>query len=301
MVGIAIVVLIGARVPFGSFRDSMARGPHVQLVVFDVVITAIVLGTESIATWLALIAVSLRRRFVDVLVVRGATYLLFLVNYALGQGGFGFYLHRTGTGAQTAVGATLFMIGTNLATLLLLTSAAWAIDGGGVPNAALWWTLTIGCGGFAAYLVVIVAAPAFLAGRVWLAPLFDAGLRGHAIAVLGRVPHIVFIVFSQWLAMRIWGLQVPVSEAMTVVPAIAIAAALPISPGGLGTTQAATVYFFSQYAVGATADDRAATVLAFSIAHLVYSVMGSIVVGMVCIPLARRIGAIPTTSPPSAA
>ena len=57
---------------------------------------------------------------------------------------------------------------------------------------------------------------------------------------------------------------------------------------GLGTTQAAFVLLFRDYAQGATSDDRAAAVLAFAIVHFVYGVLASLVVGLVCTPLARH-------------
>jgi uncharacterized membrane protein YbhN (UPF0104 family) len=64
---------------------------------------------------------------------------------------------------------------------------------------------------------------------------------------------------------------------------------LPISPGGLGTTQAALIYFFSDYAAGATDDARGANILAFAIVHFVYAVVAQLVLGLACVPAARRI------------
>jgi len=85
---------------------------------------------------------------------------------------------------------------------------------------------------------------------------------------------------------------------LPITPAVIIASVLPISPAGLGTTQVALVYFFADYAPGATHAERAATALAFSIVHLVYGVVASALVGLLCIPFARRIGAIePRVSP----
>lgn len=294
-VGAAILVAIILRVPFHSFRDSLAHGPHHWLALVNLAITLAVLGVESIVTWISLLTLRMRRAITDVFVVRGATYLLYIINYALAQGGFGYYLKRSGATTPQAIGATLYLLGTNLAALLLLTSLGWAIEGTAVP-AALWWTLTLGCIGLALYLVVVLAAPKSLARIPWLEPLFDAGVRGHALAILARLPHVLLIVFSQWLAMRVWGIDVPVSAAVTIVPAIAIAAALPISPGGFGTTQAATVYFFSNYAAGATAADRSAAVLAFSIAHFVYGLIFVVLVGLPCVPRARRAGVITPAS-----
>ncbi len=289
LVGSAILAVIIARVPFAAFSDAIAHGPHHWLALISVVVTIVVLGTESAATWVGLVATGVRRSFVDVLAVRGATYMLFLVNYALAQGGFGYYLHKTGTSARRAVGVTLFLVGTNVAALLLLTSAGWAVEGIPVPE-WLWWALAIGNAGFVFYLAVIALTPNVLARVAWLAPLFDAGVRGHALAIAARIPHVVFIVLSQWLAMRVWGIDVPAAAALTIVPAILIAAALPITPAGFGTTQAATVYFFSQYAAGATADERAADVLAFSIVYFVYGLLAVILVGLPCVPRARRAG-----------
>ena len=229
-------------------RSATARTWRWRLA--NAVIAVLVLANDSLATWVALIAMRMRRPFAKVLVARGATYLLLLVNYAVGQGGFGYYLYRSGAPALRATGATLFIMGTNLATLLLVTTLAWAVRGIDATSAAMWWTLVTGCAALGGYLVVIAIAPGFLASREVLAPLFAAGLRGHAAAIAGRLPHVVVIVLGYWVAMRVWGIDVPFAVGMTIMPAVVIASALPISPGGLGTTQAAVVYFFSDYAVG---------------------------------------------------
>ena len=288
-VGAAILVVVVLRVPFEAFRAAIGHGPHVTLATVDFVVVVVTLGTDSVATWLGLLALRLRRPLAHVAAVRGATFVLFLLNYALGQGGFGYYLHRTGTPARRAVGATLFLIGTNLATLLLVTSIACAAHG---DDASMGWFLPAGCAALAAYLVVIGIAPDFVRRRAVFAPLFDAGLRGHAIAMASRLPHVLVMSLGIWWAMRAWGIEVPFVAGLTTMPIVVIAAALPIAPAGLGTTQAALVYLFSDFATGATADERNAVVLAFSIVHFVYSVLGILVVGLVCIPVARNLGAI---------
>ena len=298
LVGLAILVVIATRVPVAKFREAISHGPHVQLGVFALVSTAIVLCTDSLSTWIGLLALRIRRPLSHVFAVRGGSYVLFLVNYALGQGAFGYYLKRTGIAGLRAVGVTLFLIGTNLATMLLVTTATWMIATDTPAHAALWWTLVGGSGGFLVYLVIIAVAPRFLAKIQILAPLFDAGMRGHAIAVFGRVPHVAMLVLSFWVAMRVWGIPVPVVAGLTLMPAVVIASVLPISPAGLGTTQAALVYFFSDYAAGATADDRQAHVLAFAIVWLVYSIVAALVIGLACTPSAKRLGLLPSRKPP---
>lgn len=257
------------------------------------------LATDSFASWIGLIAIRMRRPLGRVAAVRGATFALVLLNYAVGQGGFGYYLHRSGATPLRAVGATLFLIGINFATLLVVMPLTWALDPSHPPTPALWWLVVIGCAAFAGYLVIIALAPGFLARREVLAPLFDAGLRGHALAMAARVPHVAMIIVGLWAAMYVWGIHVPAGVALSVIPAVAVAASLPISPAGLGTSQAALVYFFADHAAAATADERTAIVLAFSIVHLVYSLVGSTAVGLACTPAAKRAASEPPVAEPS--
>jgi uncharacterized membrane protein YbhN (UPF0104 family) len=177
----------------------------------------------------------------------------------------------------------------------VVTTAALAIQPARDP--ALWWPV-LGCdAALAIYLAAIALAPGWLARRALLAPLFDAGVRGHAVAMLARLPHTAVIVAGIWLAVRTWGIAVPFGVGMTLTPIIVIASVLPIAPAGLGTTQAALVYLFAGYAAGATEDARSAAVLAFAIVHFVYSVSASLIVGFACIPLARRAGVLPEPAP----
>jgi hypothetical protein len=291
VIGLGILAAIVARLPFSSFVRAIEHGSHVQLGALNLAFNVAVVFTESVATWIGLEVLHMRRPFASVVAVRGATYALSMVNYAVGQGGFGYYLKRSGEPPLRAAGATLFLIGTNLAMLLVVTVAAWAVHGDQTGVPAMWWTLLACTFGFLVYLVVIALRPAPLARRQLLAPLFDAGVRGHSVAMLSRLPHVVVVVIGQWAALRVWGIEVPFTVGMALMPAVVIASVLPISPAGLGTMQAALVLFFSDYAAGSTADERAATVAAFAIVHLVYRVLSSLVVGFASLPSARRASA----------
>jgi hypothetical protein len=293
LLGVAILVAIATRVPLAAFETAIHEGPHLRLFAVDILVLVAVLFADTFATWVALRVNATRWSGTRVLVVRGATYLLSLLNYAVGQGGIGFYLHRAGMSGLRAAGVTLFTMGTTLATLLIITTAAWSV--GDFGNGAMWWTLVAGCGAFALYLVAIAAKPRSLAQRELLAPLFDVGVSGHAIAIAARVPHVILIVLGHWFALIAWNVPVPFAIAATVMPVVVIAGVLPISPAGLGTIQAALVYFFSDYAPGATPDARAAAVLAFSIVHFVYALVGQVIIGLVCVPFARNTVA---TDPP---
>lgn len=288
LVGAAITLFIARRLPVAAFRASLHQGPHLLLFAVNFAIMIALLVTDTFASWIGLIAVRLRMSFGRVFAIRGATYLLALLTYVAGQGGLGYYLKQAGVPTPRAVSATLFLIGTTFATLLLVTTASWGFSAT-TQSAGMWWLLVGGCAAFALYLVIIATAPRVFASRPTFGALFDAGLRGHAIAVATRVPHVILIVLGNWFGMVAWGIDVPLWTALVTMPAVVIAAALPISPAGFGTTQASLVYLFADYAAGATHDDRAAAMLAFSIANFVYGVIAQVIIGFSCIPLARRV------------
>lgn len=287
LVGAAILVLVATRIPVDAFRDAIEHGPHVQLGLVTLALTCGILCTDSFTVWIGLRALGVRRPKRHVFAIRGATYLLVIVNYALGQGAFGLYLNRTGMPGLRAAGSTLFLVGTNLAMLMLGTLAVWTFGSAAPPHDALWWTLVLGCSGFAVYLAIIAVAPRFLAGNALLAPLFEAGLRGHAIALVGRLPHTVMMVLAPWVAIRVWGIPVPAVAGLTLMPIVAIATVLPIAPAGLGTAQIALVYFFGHWATDAK-------VLAFSIVYFVYGLVASAGIGFVAMSVARRFGILGT-------
>lgn len=290
LVGVAIVVVIATQVPLDQFRRSLSQGPHIALAATELGIAVLVLLTDSFSTWIGMLGLKIRWPLGQTLWIRGATYLLVLVNYAVGQGGFGYYLYRSGISVRRAVGATLFLLGTTFAALLTLTFGIWAVTGGSTANDEMWWTLVVAMIAFALYLVLIATRVGVLARREVLAPLFDAGIEGHLLAIFARLPHIAIVVLGYWAPMLVWGIDVPFLAAITLMPAVALAAVLPISPAGLGTTQAAMVFFFSSYAPGETEDQRVASVLAFGVVHFVYMLASTALVGLACIPAARRTG-----------
>ena len=286
LLGFAIVLAIATRVPVEAFRKSLHEGPHARLAAVDAAMMVGFLVLDSLATWVALRIERVQWTIGRTMAVRGATYLLSLLNYAVGQGGIVYYLNRGGMPALRSTGVMLFAMGTTFATLLLVTTVSWAF--GTIDHPTLWWFLLGSCGAFAVYLAIIAIRPAALIRREVLAPLFDARISGHALVFASCFPYVMLVVLGYWFAFLAWGIEVPFDVAMTVMPAVVIAAAIPIAPGGLGPTQGALVVLFSSYATGATSDARAASVLAFAIAHYVYGTLAQLVVGLVCVPLARR-------------
>jgi uncharacterized membrane protein YbhN (UPF0104 family) len=67
------------------------------------------------------------------------------------------------------------------------------------------------------------------------------------------------------------------------MPVVLLVAAVPITPSGLGTTQVLQVLFFSPWSPEVGQAAREASVLAFSLVHQVFSLLGMALVGLLCL------------------
>jgi Lysylphosphatidylglycerol synthase TM region len=224
--------------------------------------------------------------FAQVLVVRGATYLLAAVNYNVGQGAIVYFVHRaTGVPVMRGVATVLLIMGVNVLALLALTTVGLGVAPV-VPHAILI-VAGVAWAGLAVYALVVALRPRWLAERPLFDVLLSAGLKGHARALLVRVPHIATLVIYQTAMLRAFGVAVPVVQAIAALPIVFFIAVLPISVQGLGTTQAAMVFFFARYAPGDTQAQQAA-VLAASIVSMAISLSLQTVLGLAC--LRSRVG-----------
>jgi hypothetical protein len=73
-----------------------------------------------------------------------------------------------------------------------------------------------------------------------------------------RCPFVFLFILNHWLALRVFGIEIPLLNVLVYVPIITFIGVVPITVAGLGTVQAATVYLFNPYA-------SEARILAFSL------------------------------------
>jgi hypothetical protein len=236
-----------------------------------------------------------RMSYVDVLLVRGATYLLAAINYNVGQGAIVYFVHRTaGAPILRGIATVLLILGTNVLALLFLATAGLAIAAD-VPH-AVKVLVAVAWGGFALYIGVVAARPRFLASRPVFDVLMGASVTGHARSVLVRLPHIAALLAFQISMLRAFGVAVPIVDALATLPVVFLVAVLPISIQGLGTTQAAMVYFFARYASGDT-EGRQAAVLAASLVGQALALTIQALLGVAC--LKSRVGRALSASVPA--
>jgi hypothetical protein len=236
---------------------------------------------DSFATWKTFNWFLAPLTFGQVLLVRGATYLLAAINYNVGQGAIIYFVKKVfGVPIVRGIATVLFVMGVNVLALLFLATAGLRV----APEVPHWvkLVLLVAWAGLAVYAVAVALKPRFLAERAVLQVLLTSGFVGHAKALLVRLPHIGALIALQYTAMRAFHVAVPLTQAIVALPVIFFVAVLPISVQGLGVTQAMLVFFFARYFPGTEEMQRAAVVTA-SLTTQAISTAFQAVLGLACL------------------
>jgi hypothetical protein len=257
---VAIFALILRRVPFPALATALHDADY------GVFLALMIPNTLFYFAWDTLVLTVVIRWFHggvpyrDLLPVRAASYVVGFFNTNLGRGAMAVYLHRRLRAPFLELGSTvIFLVLTEYMQLVI-----WAMLGMIGFRAEVTRSL----------LAVAAAVAIFWLGVRWLlAPRTWSLLRTFRLATAPRYAQIVLLrapmffvsLCLHYYAAHAFGIYIPFSQMLTFLPVIFMLAALPVTVAHLGTTQAAWIFFFSQYAPGPR-------LLAFSLAaHLVFA------------------------------
>lgn len=238
-------------------------------------------AADSFAMWKTFGWFLARFSFRQIVLVRGATYLLAAINYNVGQGAIVYFVNRaTGVPILRGVATVLLIMGVNMLALLFLASGGLLV----APDAPHSLLVIIGFAyvGLAAYVGLVIAKPRWLASRPIFDVLLSAGLGGHLKALVVRLPHVAALVAYQTTMLHAFGVAVPLGQAISCLPVVFFVSVLPISVQGLGTSQAMMLFFFSRYAPGDRAAQDAA-VLAASLVGQFIALGCQVLIGLGCL------------------
>ena len=256
----ALLVLLFRRISISAVIAA-ARNAPAWVVPSGIACALGIYLCDSFAIWKTFGWFLTRMSFTDVLLVRGATYLLAAINYNVGQGAIVYFVNRT-TGApiMRGVATVLLIMGINVLALLFLATIGLGVAPA-VPH-AVTVLVVVAWIGLGIYTLVLLAKPRWLRERPLFDVLLGAGIVGHARALAVRLPHIAMLLVFQISMLRAFDVAVPLVAAFAALPVVFLIAALPLSVQGLGTTQAAMVFFFARYASGARPAQEAAVLTA---------------------------------------
>jgi hypothetical protein len=224
----------------------------------------------------------------ELLPVRAASYVVGFFNTNAGRGALAAYLWRRLDVSFLELGGTvIFLVLTEYLQLVV-----WAMLGvfgfrseitsGLLPIAfgvALIW---LGFFGYTRFRIT--------PGRLWgwlFAPrdwqvfrtFRRAGVGCYWRVVILRAPMFGVSLAAHYYAAHAFGIRIPFGQLLTFLPVVFMVAALPVTVAHLGTTQAAWLFFFGQYA-------PAPQLLAFSlVAHLTFAATRALI-GLVWLPVA---------------
>lgn len=285
LLALAILGFVITRVPRDELVAALSHVSLWRLLVLAAAFVITVLAVDSLALWIAFKA-SLSRSPVSygsVLLMRGASHLLAQVSYAAGQGGMVYLLRqRHQVPITSGAGAVLLANGAFIiVTALTVAAGLWA---GAVPDRPELRMVAISvAAALPVYLLVLACRPGILARRRLLSPFFQAGARG-SIQVAGcRALHLGVLITGHVIAMRLFGIEVPMAVALAGLPVLFLIGSLPISPSGLGTTQAAAITLFGSFAPGQSSASEQAVVLAYSLSFQVIVSLMLLGVGLFCL------------------
>lgn len=208
-------------------------------------------------------------RYVDVLPIRATTYILSLINQQLGHGGLALFLHRRyGIPFLQVTSTVLLLAFVEIYQLAFYSflGATFAGELGRAAPATVYATLAV-------YLAVhlwFFSKPR--GGKLGEMPILAAFRRARPIQylllVLYKTPNLLAAVTVHWLALPLFGMEVPFVKLLTFLPLVFFASAFPAA-AKLGPAQAAWVYFFGDVA-------PAANLVAYSLAaHLTFLVLNA--------------------------
>ncbi len=241
-----LLLWVALRVDRGQLFEALSQAPFFGLVTFALFWNLLLLVADAWATALVYRASVCAVGFRPLFIIRGASYLPSLLNHHVGQGWLTYFLAKAYDAQLWRVaGATLIVYITTFGCLVGFGLFALPFN----PTRLSWMLpLLLGCvvAGLL-FLAVVWWQPVWLAKRQLLAPLFELGVGGHFRMLFARIPHVLVLFVGTWAPLYAFGVHISWAAALALIPPVMFVSALPITPQGVGTRDALSVYLFAQF------------------------------------------------------
>jgi hypothetical protein len=176
-------------------------------------------------------------------------------------------------------GTVIVMILLEVTQLVLFATAGMLLFPSHVPPGLFWGPAALA----AIWIVLIVVVRRASGGRLANRPL----LRTLRVASAGQLLTILALKASTFalalvvhrLALPLFGIHIPTTRLLAFLPIVFMVAALPLTVAHLGTSQAAWIYFFRDYA-------SEADLLGYSLAAHLTFMLANGTLGLVFLPKA---------------
>lgn len=243
--------------------------------------------------------------FREVLPARGLTYLIMVMNYAASQAAFAVYENRKhGVPISEMLGIFGIIIVTDL---IILVNLAF------VTTFFVTWPFSVGSfniGDFVRIITLCTWAGFVLNWMFWRGTfgkisfleklrtksffqvLSRAKLGDYFSVIFYRLPVHVFIMLGMYVAVRPFHLDLPFSTILSNIPLVFFIGALPISPGGIGTSNMALVELFKPHVVSPLVTGGLVTagelLMSFSLVWMFANYVMKALTGVICLQFVSK-------------
>jgi uncharacterized membrane protein YbhN (UPF0104 family) len=221
--------------------------------------------------------------YFEMLKMRGATFLLMIVNYGLGMGGVALYMKKfSRVSLIRSTGMFFYYMVVETSGIALLAIAGFMLSGD--TTKIQDWILYLSAGVFIFYSFEIVFfkfmppvgfLKKFINSR-FVAPMRETNWSIYFGIFFQRIGYFITFIFFFYFAVRSFNMDIPFYVLTALVPIIFFIGNLPITPFGLGTIQAGMLYLFRDYG-------SEANILALSILYSVSLLIIRAVIGLYCL------------------
>jgi hypothetical protein len=257
---VGIFALILRRVPFPALAAALRDADYTLFLALMIPNTLFYFAWDTLVLAVVIRWFHGAVPYSQLLPVRAASYVVAFFNTNLGRGAMAAYLSRRLQAPFLELGSTvIFLVLTEYTQLVV-----WAMLGLLGLRGDVSRSLLLVAAGVALFWLVVRW---LLAPRDWsIARTFRLATPARYVEiVLLRAPMFFVSLCVHYYAAHAFGIYIPFAQMLTFLPVIFMLAALPVTVAHLGTTQAAWIFFFGQYA-------PVPKLLAFSLAaHLVFS------------------------------
>ena len=218
--------------------------------------------------------------------VKGASYLLNVINYNAASGGIAYFVSkRNEIPLLKTLSSMLMLSGMDFLALALFVFAAQVLEPGYLPAAYEKPTLMIAGALWVGDAVVVVIwairnhFQVLRRASEWslFACLRSTTVSQHLALIVARIGFLSLYFFTQYLSLGVFGVEIPLVALFGFNAILTLVGIIPISIAGLGTTQVVMVALYAPYA--AELVNPEATILGYSTAIIGYFVLVRLALG----------------------
>jgi len=249
-------------IQFSDLKKTLGFIKYGPLIFYSLLYFLIVLFVDCYALKYFMSRFSTSITFKETLFVRGVSFLLMIINYNAGQGAFAVYLKKTHKAPLAkSLGTVAFIMAADLIWVVTFTYVALFFVGDSAYLQLLSPYLTYGIPliyvAFILWVMFWRSTNTIFIQKIkkyrWVQWLLEhdvfyifreACLKDYIVVSLVRIPLIALTIVGTYWAFLVFQSTVSWLDLTFYSPIVLLISSIPITPAGLGTTQAAMIEFF---------------------------------------------------------